>query len=154
MTKPGHEQPEYDYRSFAEGTLFAQGVEQETGEAQPEAPEAEVGAIAVKPVAEIMEEHERRTAERAQRWLDLTDSNWPPGRIEQQLDIEFPDLKSAEKIEAEDLKRDAATRRHAEALHGPKRQRSRRLRNTRSPRDYGPPPHIAEDVRRAQGLIE
>jgi hypothetical protein len=144
----------FEYRGYAEDTLFAQAARQEEAPAPSETLAEEVGATAVKPLAEVMEDLEKRKAQRAQRWQELTDSNWPPGRIDEKLDAEFPDLKSPEQVESENLRREAAERRHAQALHGTKRQRSRKLRNTRSPRDVGPPPHIAEDVRRAQGLIE
>lgn len=143
----------FEYRGYAEDTLFSQAARHEEPADRPEPAEA-IGAAAVKPLAEVMEDLEKRKAQRAQRWQELTDSNWPPGRIDEKLDAEFPDLKSPEQVESENLRREAAERRHAQALHGTKRQRSRKLRNTRSPRDAGPPPHIAEDVRRAQGLIE
>jgi hypothetical protein len=144
--------PESDFRGYPDDSLFAQNAGQLETAPQPEVI-AEGESELVKPIEEIMKEHEQRVAARAARWQELTDSNWPPGRIEEKLDAEFPDLKTPEKVEAENLRREAAERRHASNLHGPKKQSTKRLRNI-SPRDTGPPAHIAEDVRRAQGLIE
>jgi len=143
----------FEYRGYAEDSLFAQAAKHDTEAPAPETAQAEVGAVAVKPLAEVMGEIAEREAAKAARWQELTDSNWPPGRIEEKLAAEFPDLKTSEQIESEDLRHEAAERRHAMNLHGPKKQRTRKLKS-RSPRDAGPPPHIAEDVRRAQGLIE
>lgn len=154
MSRTEPEIHRFEYRGHAEDTLFAQAARHEEAPTPPEAVAEEVGATAVKPLAEVFEDIEKRKAQRAERWQELTDSNWPPGRIEEKLDAEFPELIPVERQFEEERKREAAERRHAQALHGPKRQRSRKLRNTRSPRDAGPPPHIAEDVRRSQGLIE
>lgn len=64
-----------------------------------------------KPVADVLAEREERVEQRAARWEELTDKNKPPGRIEEILDKEFPDLRSPERIEELALKEDAETRR-------------------------------------------
>jgi len=154
VTKPGHEVDSFEYRGYAEDSLFANAAKQESPVEQPEPAIEDLGATAVKPVAEVLEDLEKRRAERAELEQQLIARNWMPGWIQRELDAKFPDLKPVEQQYKEDQQREAAARRHAQTLHGPKRQRSKKLRNTRSPRDTGPPPHIAEDVRRAQGLIE
>lgn len=150
MSKLGHEQPELDNMGHPEGSLFSPFEEDKSVTAKPPEPENDI-PVEIRPVAEIMAEHERRVDERAARWEELTDKNWPPNRIREILDQEFPDLKTPEDIEKDEIKRIVA-RRHASRLHEqkPKRRPTRYV----SPRDTGPPLHIAEEVRRDQGLID
>jgi hypothetical protein len=150
MSKLGHEQPEFDNRAFPEDSLFSPEIR--PSETLPlESPQETEETGAITPVADIMDEHQKRVEERAARWQELTDKNWPPGRVEERLKAEFPDLITADAIEQDEVAR-IASRRHASRLHEPRSKRG----STRyiSPRDAGPPPHIAEDVRRDQGLID
>src|SRR5689334_12967618 len=108
MTKRGHEAPLLDNTGGPD--LFnTSGPEipvQDMDDAQSQTSEAIEQPP--KPLAEIMEDHEQRKAARAARWQELTDSNWLPGRVEAQLDKEFPDLKTSDQIEDEDKAQDAA----------------------------------------------
>ncbi|MEX1995280.1 MAG: hypothetical protein WD887_00685 [Candidatus Saccharimonadales bacterium] len=108
----------------------------------PVPPEPPEGTI--KPVDEIMVDHHQQVAERGARHETLTDANWLPGRITEALDREFPDLRTPEKIEQLDKKQDANVRRQARATRAPKRAKSTRYI---SPRDTGPPLHIAKEMR-------
>jgi len=98
-----------------------------------------------KPRTEAALTHmEQRQAEKAELWDKLTRSNWPPGRIEERLAAEFPDLLTPEQTEQRELAQQAALRRQAEAEAEPKRKPPTRYRH---PRDKGPPPGIAKEIR-------
>jgi hypothetical protein len=128
MAKPGHEQPELDYRSAPESSLLS-STPDELQDAVGKSPEA-AASVEIKPVAEIMADHESRQAEKAARWEELTNANWPPGRIEERLDAEFPDLRTSEEIEAREVARIKA---HASQLHKPKRDKTRVLQRSLGP---------------------
>ncbi|MGH7156842.1 MAG: hypothetical protein ACREGG_01905 [Candidatus Saccharimonadales bacterium] len=119
MTKRGHEAPHLDN---AKGPNLFNPLAQEIpvpGTSSEPAQISEGEEQPPKPITEIMAEHEQRTAERAARWQELTDSNWLPGRIEEQLDKEFPDLKTSDQIERESRAQDAAIRRQRRIENGP-----------------------------------
>lgn len=123
MTKLGHEQPNFDFRAQPEDSLLSRSSNGALAEFPADAATEQTEAP-IKPVEEIMAEHEVRVAERAAKWEELTNANWPPGRVEQALDALFPDLRSPEKIEEISIKEDAAVRRQARKTTRPKRHRS------------------------------
>jgi hypothetical protein len=121
-SKLGHEQPDLDSRAAPEGSLLSHASE-------PAEPASDTSLAAeresIKPVSEIMEVYQQRLAERAVRWQELTDSNWLPGRVKAQLDKEFPDLKSSEQIEQEELARNAALRQQTRLENGGSEQKAK-----------------------------
>ena len=60
------------------------------------------------------------------------------------MDAEFPDLRSSESIEELEKRQLADVRRQAQAEGTQKRRKPIRYL---SPRDTGPPPHIAREIR-------
>ena len=52
---------------------------------------------------EASEQIETRQAQYAARWGELDRANWPPGRIKEKLDKEFPDLRTSAQIEQEEV---------------------------------------------------
>lgn len=117
MTKPGHERPNLDNRGYPEGTLFSQFTEdaQPAAESTPETPESDQ---VIKPVSEIMAEHEQLTVSREQYRQELIDRNWPPGRADEEADRKFP-FKTSDDVEREEKAKDAAARQRIRLERGP-----------------------------------
>jgi hypothetical protein len=116
MTKRGHEAPLLDNSS--QPNLFnQQGPVQEQTDA-PVPAEGAAQTLAPKPIAEIMDEHASREAEKAAKKEQLINANWLPGRIEQELDRLFPDLRSPETTERQEQDRDRQARLRAAASGG------------------------------------
>ena len=103
----------------------------------------------VKPVAEIMAQYESRVKERGERWEQLSDSNWPEGRIQEALDREFPELRTAERIEQLENQQLTAQRRAKQS--GLPQRKNRKTRRGLGPRQLlnadGPPPGV-DDARK------
>lgn len=132
MTKPA---ADHDYQTYPEDSLL--GGEQLNGKSagDQETPKPKPS------LTEVAQHIGSLELEKAQRWEELTDHNWTSGRIEEKLNTEFPDLRTAEKVEDLEAKRQAAARRRKPA------KSSRRRVAYVSPRDAGPPPHIAKQIR-------
>ena len=144
MTERGHKQPLFDNTS--EANLFTgQLPERDTPKLPLEpGPARELDQGTRKSLAEIALDHKQRQQAYAARWEELTDNNWPPGRIGQVLDKEFPDLRAPERIEELEKSQLADMRRQARTDQPKKRRKPTRYL---SPRDTGPPLHIAKELR-------
>ncbi len=143
MTEHGHPQPLLDNQG--EGDLF-------TGQLPEAVPEPiideqttlETVSEAPIPLDQVAAAHAQRQAEYHKRKEKLERSNWPPGRIAEKLDAEFPDQRSPERIEELAKRENAALRR--QARRNPPKPNRRTVRYI-SPRDTGPPPYIAKEIR-------
>jgi len=124
MTERGHKQPLFDNTS--EANLFTgQLPERDTPELPLEpGPARELDQGTRKSLAEIALDHKQRQQAYAARWEELTDSNWPPGRIAEMLDKEFPDLRTPERIEELEKRQLADMRRQAIKTAQPRKRRS------------------------------
>lgn len=89
--------------------------------------------------------------ERGDLWDELDKKNWPPGRIQEELDKQFPLPKTPEEVEEEE-KKAIARNLGATALEKPKPKRRKYKRRPRDPKGGGPPPHIAKQLRKDLGL--
>lgn len=148
MGKASHERREYEYMPPA-GPLFEQepegahvdgshAVEADIRAQSPEVVEPPV------PLDEVEAAIARRQAEYDELKARLGASNWPPGRIQQRLDAEFPDLRTPKQEEELQKKTGATTRKKARETARPARKTSVRYI---SPRDKGAPPDIAKEIR-------
>lgn len=127
MAKRGHEQPELDYGTDGEENLFSQLSLEQTTPAQDDLSIARATPPIEgerKPVAEIMAEHDARIEERAAKWEELSEANWPESRIQQALDALFPDLRDSDRVEELEDGQLADRRRQARKSVQPKRHRS------------------------------
>lgn len=125
----------HDYRAYPKDSLLS-------GEQMNQ--ESNGGLEETKPkpsFAEVAQQIGSLELQKAERREVLEQHNWPPGRVEEKLNTEFPDLRTAEKVEDLEAKRQAAARRRKPA------KSSRRRVAYVSPRDAGPPPHIAKQIR-------
>lgn len=144
MAKRGHEQPIFDHKGEPEETLLSQPKPELVQEVELTAETNTEPKVEKKSVEQIMAEHETRLAERAAKWEEMTNANWPPGRVEQALDALFPDLRSPERIEGLEVRQQADIRRQSRQAAKLKRKPPTRYL---SPRDTGPPPRIAREIR-------
>jgi hypothetical protein len=115
MSKRGHEAPLLDNSS--KGDLFSSLPVPEQIQTDPVMP-AEASPAPIKSREEIMEEFHKRSVERDARRDQLTRSNWPPGRIKEQLDKEFPDLLTSEDLEEREKARGRQARKRIAAEGG------------------------------------
>lgn len=150
MAKIGHEQPIFDHRGEPEGTFFSQPEPEAIPDAVPLTGTVSEPEVEKKSPEQIKAEREQRVTARAKRWEELTNANWPPGRIEELLDKESPDLHTAERIEQLEVQDLAAQRRQARKKGGSKQKRNR-TRKGLGPRQLlvadGPPAHVAKEIR-------
>lgn len=142
MVRRGHGNPEghlftREPAEEAPDTLFSQLPYEQaaviSGEIQ--------GSEADTPQAKAMAAHDERTRERAKAYERMSDANWPQSRILEALDRQFPDLRDPE---VEHQRDDAARRRQARKTAQPRRKPPTYYT---SPRDTGPPSHIAKEIR-------